>query len=213
MVLIAVVGVARLLVSRLRGRRTERDTDALHIVMGLAMAGMLEPRLSPVPDVAWTAVFAAAAAWFTWRAIRVRVRRRAGRWNCVNPAPHVVECAAMMYMLLPARTAGHGPAMAMPGMSIPPSANPAIALLLALFMLGYIVWTADQVTARSRASAPTISERHALVSDGPGQGGSLAPGAADGPSNLTAVVLAPRLAACYKIGMSIAMGYMLIAMV
>jgi Domain of unknown function (DUF5134) len=213
MLLIAAASAARLLVSRLRGRRTERDTDALHIVMGLAMAGMLEPRLSPVSDVAWTAVFAAAAAWFTWRAVRVRVRRRAGRWNCVNPAPHVVECAAMMYMLVPGRMEGHGPAMAMPGMSVPAAANPAVALLLALFMLGYIVWTADQVTARSRASALTISERNAVTSDGPGKGGALALGPAEGPANLTAVVLAPRLAACYKIGMSIAMGYMLIAMV
>jgi hypothetical protein len=212
MLLIAVASAARLLVSRLRGRRTERDTDALHIVMGLAMAGMLEPRLSPVPDVAWTVVFASAAGWFTWRAIRVRVRRRAGHWNCVNPAPHILECAAMTYMLVPGRMAGHGPAMAMPGTSVPPAANPAVALLLALFMLGYIVWTADQVTARSRATAPIISQRRAVTSDGPGQGGAIAPDPAEGSAPLPAVVLAPRLAACYKIGMSIAMGYMLIAM-
>jgi hypothetical protein len=211
MLLIAAACAARLLVSRLRERRIERDTDALHILMGVAMAGMLEPRLSGVPDVAWSAVFAAAAAWFTWQAIRVRVRRRAARWSCVHPAPHVVECAAMMYMLVPGRSAGHGPAMAMPGMTGLPTANPAVALLLALFMLGYIVWTADEVT--SRAKAPTISDQHtALTSDRHGRGRSPGSGPVDGPANLAAVVFAPQFAACYKIVMSIAMGYMLIAM-
>lgn len=213
MLLIAAASAARLLISRLRGRYTERDTDVLHVVMGLAMAGMLERRLSLVPDVAWIAVFAAAAAWFVWHTVRVRVRRRAGRWNCARPAPHIVECAAMIYMLVPGRSAGHGTAMAMPGMGVPPSANPAVALVLALFMLGYIVWTADQVTARSQGRAATISERHAAAADGLGQGGTLASGSAEASTNLTAVVLAPQFAACYKIGMSIAMGYMLIAMV
>ena len=213
MLLIAAASAARLLVSRLRGRRTERDTDALHVIMGLAMASMLEPRLSLVPEVAWSAVFAVAAAWFTWQAVRVRVRGRALCWSCARPAPHIVECAAMIYMLVPGRSAGHGTAMAMPGMSVPASANPAVALLLALFMLGYIMWTADQVTARSRALAPTVSERRPVTSDGPLQDGALASGPAEGSANLTAVVLAPQFAACYKIGMSIAMGYMLVAMV
>lgn len=213
MLLVAAASAVRLLVSRLRGRRTERDTDALHVLMGLAMAGMLEPRLSPVPDVAWSAVFASAAAWFTWQVARVSVRHRAGRWSCVHPAPHVVECAAMMYMLVPSRSVGHATGMAMPGMSVPPSANPAVAFLLALFMLGYIAWTADQVTARSRAGASTVSDLHGAVSDGHDQRSALASGPAERPANLATVVLAPQFSACYKIGMSIAMGYMLIAMV
>jgi hypothetical protein len=212
MLLIAAASAARLLLSRLRGRRIERDTDALHILMGLAMAGMLEPRLSPVPNGAWNAVFAAGAAWFAWQAIRVRFRRRESRRNCTHPAPHVVECAAMLYMLVPERSAGHAAAIAMPGMSVPPSANPAVALLLALFMLGYIVWTADQVTARSRAKTPATSERPAVARGGTGHGGALAWDRVEGPANLTAVVLAPQFAACYKIGMSIAMGYMLLGM-
>lgn len=213
MLLIAAASATRLLISRLRGRRTERDTDALHILMGLGMAGMLEPQLSPVPDVAWTAAFAAAAGWFMWQAVRVRVRHHASRWSCTHPAPHVVECAAMVYMLVPGRSVGHGTAMAMLGMSVPPSANPAVALLLALFMLGYIVWTADQVSARSRAAAPTMSERNTVASDRHDQRGVLASRPAGGSTNLATVVLAPQFSACYKIGMSIAMGYMLIAMV
>jgi Domain of unknown function (DUF5134) len=139
MLLIGAGCAARLAIWRLRGRGTEPDADALHVFMGVAMAGMLEPRLSPVPGPAWRAVFAAAAAWFAWQAIRAR-RRRPDGWRCAHPAPHAVECAAMIYMLLPAHPAGPGPATAMPGMSEPAAAaNPALALILALFMLGYIL--------------------------------------------------------------------------
>ena len=192
----------------------------MHVLMGIAMAGMLEPRLSPLPGVAWQAMFAAAAAWFGWQAIRARRRRPSG-WRCAHPAPHAVECAAMLYMLLPARSAGHAPAMAMPGMSGPAAAgsNPAIALVLALFMLGYVLWTTDRIAALSRGST--------AAAELPGTGPSLAAnatkpaaasqltlsaGASEPRRSVAGAPLAPRFAACYKIAMSIAMGYMLITM-
>jgi hypothetical protein len=181
MLLIAACSAGRLTVGRLRKRGTEPDVDALHVVMGVAMAGMLESRLSLGPPAVWQVVFTAAAAWFAWLAIRPRRQGwTASRW-CAHPAPHAVECAAMIYMLFPV---GHGPGTAMPGMGRPGSAgNPAIALVLALFMLGYVLWTTDRLAVMSRARA-----------------------AASG------AILAPRLAACYKIAMSVGMGYMLLAM-
>jgi hypothetical protein len=59
MIAIAVCCAGRLAVSRLHGRPAERDADGLHVLMGVAMAGMLAPRLSAVPAAAWSAVFAA----------------------------------------------------------------------------------------------------------------------------------------------------------
>lgn len=180
--LIAASSAARLAIWRLRGRPVEPDSDALHVLMGAAMAGMLEPRLSLVPAAAWSAVFAVAATWFGWRAIGARSRE--------HPVPHalahVIECAAMIYMLLPGLAASRGAAMAMPGTS-GVTANPAIAFIFAASMLGYVMWTADQLTTMSRAAAPVAGV----------------------PGN---AALAPRLAACYRIGMGIAMGYMLIGM-
>ena len=119
MLLVAASCTARLVIWRLRGRPTEPDADVLHVLMGVAMAGMLEPQLSPVPGTIWQAVFATAAAWFGWHAIGARGRRTPGSWRCAHPAPHAVECAAMVYMLQPARQAGHAPAMTMPGPSQP----------------------------------------------------------------------------------------------
>jgi hypothetical protein len=189
---------------RLRGRQTDADIDGLHVLMGVAMAGMLEPRLGLLPYTAWLAVFAAGAAWFTWRAIRPRARLRDRGHSHSHPAPHVVECATMIYMLLPGGPAGHARAMAMPGMSASGVANPAIALILALFMLGYMLWTADQLTARTPSRAPALSAHTAATPDRRGPAAALA--------HPAATVLSPRLAALSRIVMSVAMGYMLIGM-
>jgi hypothetical protein len=215
MLLVAATCAARLVISKARSRATEADADALHVLMGVAMAGMLEPRLGVVPAVAWQAMFASATAWFGWQAFRTR-RRPPGRWRCAHPAPHAVECAAMVYMLLPA---GHARAMAMPGMSGPAAAgsNPVIALVLALFMLGYVFWTTDRIATLSRARpaaadgvrgvAMPIAAAAERYSGTPAP-----PGARALPTSAVGVVLAPRFAAWYKITMSIAMGYMLITM-
>jgi Domain of unknown function (DUF5134) len=223
MIMVAVCSAGRLAVSRVRGRDTELDTDGLHVLMGVAMAGMLEQRLSPVPGTIWRAVFAAAAAWFAWQAIRARSARPGGS-RCAHPAPHAVECAAMVYMLLPAgsRPAGRAPGMAMPGMNGGAAAgNPALTLVLALFMLGYILWTIDRLASLSRARATVTAHGAAAGSPTPAAltasataraPGTASPGTiADGgaPGRLA---LAPRLATGYKIAMGIGMGYMLIMM-
>jgi hypothetical protein len=192
MLLIAASCAARLAISTTRGRRTETDADGLHVLMGIAMAGMVQPRLSFVPGTVWEAVFGVAAAWFGWWAIRPRTSTRPGGWRCAHPAPHAVECAAMVYMLVPGGSSPHSAAMTMPGMSrAAAGTNPAIAVLLALFMLGYVLWTTDRLAGHARTAVPAVS-------------------AAPSAHGVAGTLLAPRFAACYKIAMSIAMGYMLV---
>jgi hypothetical protein len=231
MILIAVYSAGRLVVSRARGRATEFDADGLHAVMGTAMAGMLTPRLSLLPDGIWATVFGIAAAWFGWHAIQARGSGRAGVLRCRYPVPHLVECVAMLYMLLPVhglRPAPGGAGMAMSGMSTSPghtASFPALAVVLALFMLGYVMWTTDRLTSLARAQAtmadpgvpwdhqPRVTVPLVRSPHGPGDAPGT-PGAArirrEDQAGLP--VLAPKLAACSKIAMSIAMGYMLILM-
>jgi hypothetical protein len=232
MIVIAVYCASRLAVSRLRHRPTEADADALHVVMGVAMTGMLVPQLSPLPAGGWEAAFGTAAAWFAWQAARTGRGIPPGGWRCRYPVPHMVECAAMLYALraMPgAQPASPGPPM--PGMGASAGAGgsfPMLALVLALFMLGYVVWTTDRLTSLTRARtavlAPGPARDHARVPVTPGALPAVsrndipdAPGVsstagtrhehpADGP------MLAPRLAACYKIAMGLTMGYMLITM-
>ena len=188
MLLLAGLSAGRMVASKVRRRQTEFDADGVHILMGIAMAGMFEPRLSPLPAGLWQAAFAAAAAWFARQAIwvRWRGRTRQPRAVCAHPAPHAVECVAMVYMLLPALSRASGRTTgAMPGMigsSGVAAGNPVLALMLAVFMLGYILWTADRLAILSRCKIAPIQ------------------------------ALAPRQAACTRIAMSIAMGYMLLMM-
>lgn len=197
MIAIAVYCVARLAASRLWHRATAVDADGLHVVMGVAMAGMLVPRLGSLPGSAWEGVFGVGAAWFAAQAVWARRGNPAGRWQCHYPVPHLVECGAMLYMFLAApgaRPAAPRTVMSMPGMSASPGAArslPALDLVLALFMLGYIVWTADRLTSEARAKTATATRS---------------------PVSASVPVLAPRLAESYKIAMGMAMGYMLILM-
>jgi hypothetical protein len=215
MILTAAYSASRLALSRLRGRATEFDADALHAVMGAAMAGMLVPRLNVLPDSAWMAVFGIGAAWFGWHAVRARGAHTSGGSLGRFPVPHLIECVAMLYMLLPLhglRPAYGGAGMAMAGMgasAASASSFPVLAVVLALFMLGYIVWTTDRLAALVRARATPALGRTAA----PPRGADGAVGTpADAGTQAGGVVLAPALAACGKLAMSITMGYMLILM-
>jgi len=227
MIVIAVYCASRLAVSRRWRRLTEADADALHVVMGVAMAGMLVPWLSPLPAGAWEAVFGAAAVWFAWQAARTGRRLPVSRSRCPYPVPHMIECAAMLYMLRAMPGAQpRNPGTPMPGMSASAGAGgsfPVLALVLALFMLGYIAWTTDRLAALARARtaipAPRPARDHARVPVTSGALPALSPDDPPGISSTAgtrhghpAPVLAPRLAACYKIAMGITMGYMLITM-
>ena len=227
-ILAGAYSASRLVISLRRGRATEPDADALHAVMGAAMAGMLVPRLSVLPGGVWLVIFGIAAAWFGWRAVRARGFAAVVGSPFRLPVPHLIECVAMLYMLLPVHGPGpaHGQAgMAMGGMGAyagPAGSFPVLAVILALFMLGYIVWTTDRLAslARARVAAagsgrdgqsaawvPVAVTPHAAA-DAPGRPatGTRRGDQAGGP------VLAPGLATCGKLAMSIAMGYMLLLM-
>jgi hypothetical protein len=192
MILTAAYCAGRLAACRLLGKRTEMGADLLHVLMGVAMAGMFEPGLSPVPGSIWRAVFTASAAWFGWQALRARSRSPARSWTA-SPVPHAVESAAMTYVFWSATPLSRSGAGApMPGMAAAPG-NLALTVVLAVFMIGYILCTAEVLTSPAPAS-------------------SAWPRLAGSQSRTDLPVLAPRLAACYKITMSIAMSYMLITM-
>ena len=182
----------RLALSRLRGPGDQFDADALHAVMGAAMAGMLVPRLNVLPDSAWMAVFSIGAAWFRWHAVRAWGARTSGGSLGRFPVPHLIECVAMLYMLLPLHGSrpAYGAGMAMAGMGASAASAgsfPALAVVLALFMLGYIVWTTDRLAALVRArTTPALARtaappattgwrrQHATRRRDPGSGARLA---------------------------------------
>lgn len=205
MIVTAAYCVTRLLAARLRGRPTAPAADIVHVVMGVAMAGMLVPRLSLLPAGAWEVVFGAAVGWFGGQVIRAW-RGTGGGAQAAHQAPHLLASGAMLYMFVavsPASAGLAGPAMAasaaMGGHSAATIRFPFLAFVFALALLGHVVW----VTDRLPALAPVSALRQA------GGGAGAWPGAAPYPRGAP---LSPRLAASCEIVMGITMGYMLIMM-
>jgi len=204
---VAIYCAARLVAARRWHRPTEVDTDGAHVIMGVAMAGMLLSGLRTLPSAIWEVVFAAGAAWFGYRMLQARRGARPSPWRSSHPLPHLVECAAMvfMFLILPASAAAGA---ATSGMSVTMTATESrfsfLTLPLALYLLGYVVWLGDRVTLR----APALATAPASAGPGPGPGyGSGSP--SPEPAR---PYLAPRCTAICKITMGITMGYMLILM-
>ena len=131
MLLIAAYCVARLITARLWHRDTDHAVDAVHIAMGVAMAGMIVPRWDPLPARTWEVIFAVAALWFGGLAIRD------GRH-----LPHVLGSAAMLYMYA---VASDAPSMSGMSMAGPSSGIPVVSAALALALLSYVWRTATQL--------------------------------------------------------------------
>ncbi|MGH3177949.1 MAG: DUF5134 domain-containing protein [Streptosporangiaceae bacterium] len=210
---VAVYCAGRLVVARRGHRPTELDTDGAHVIMGVAMAGMFVSGLRTLPSAIWEVVFAAAAVWFGCRMLQGRRGAQPSPWHSSHPLPHLVECAAMvfMFLILPASAAAGA---ATSGMSMTMTATESrfsfLTLPLALYLVGYVVWLGDRVTLHAPAAAPAlaiaIATAPASAGSGPGYGsGSRSPESAR-------PYLAPRCAAICKITMGITMGYMLILM-
>jgi hypothetical protein len=246
MLLVAAVSAARLAAARPwgNGRRAAlADIDLAHLLMAIAMAGMLVASLQTLPDGAWEAVFAVMTAWFAYRVLRDAqvsgVRALAGG-HC---APHLIHAGAMLYMFLAvAAPTAHGSG-GMSGMGGGMSGMgtlelPFLAFLFALALVGYSIWDLDQL------SGPGTSGHYSLaVARAPsapvlaGVGASAGPGATavlTEPASLPMVtetietapevppasapadgtgVLAPWVATGCRIAMGITMAFMLVIMI
>jgi Domain of unknown function (DUF5134) len=161
MLVVAAVSAARLAAAQpWRHGSVIIDTDIAHLLMAIAMAGVLAPGLSTLPDAAWEVVFGAMIAWFAVRVARdaraTGVRALAGG-HC---APHLVHSGAMLYMFL-GMTSAAGAMAGMPGMSAGSSStlmlsDPTLAFVFALILIGYSIWDLDQLSGRrySLTTAP-----------------------------------------------------------
>lgn len=215
--------LARLAVSWLRHRPTDRQVDGMHLLMGFAMAGMLVPRLRLLWTGGWEIIFAAGAAAFAWRI--VRAARPGAPHRPSHDAQHLLSCGAMLYMLaflapLATRAASADSAEAVMSGSAHPGSS--VPLVLAVALLGCVVWTADRMSSMAPVAAltaviPAVAAGSPGAAGLPGATGS--PGAAGSPlaagpgAPAAPVPLSARLSACCEIAIGVTMGYMLIVMI
>jgi len=214
-VMVAIAGYCaiRPVVARRWKRYTEHDVDLAHVLMGVAMAAMLELRLTEPWDSAWAVVFAGAAAWFGGRAALARWRGRRGtagraerggrnaRSLTGHHLTHLLSCGGMAFMLLAATAPRTARVMSMasaPATGRPVAGASAAAVVLPVLALGLVLATAGSVVlATDRLAVAAVRPARQLPSSGQ-----------DGANALP--LLCPRLAGSCQIAMGIAMIYMLV---
>jgi hypothetical protein len=187
MLVVAAVSAARLVAARpWRGGRGAAlaDIDVAHLLMAIAMAGMLASSLQTLPDGAWEVIFGVLLAWFAYRVARdaqVSGFRALAGGHC---APHLIHAASMLYMFLALTTpAAHGTGW-MGGMagSAGTLEFPLLAFIFTLLLAGYTIWDLDQLSGPGASghyslAAPRLAPVAVLASVASG-------GAAGGPDGL-----------------------------
>jgi hypothetical protein len=162
MLVVAAVSAARLVAARpWQPGAIITDTDISHLLMGIAMAGMLASSLTTLPNGAWVVVFAVLTVWFGYRVVRDYRASGARALAVGHCAPHLVHSAAMLYMFLaitgPVASGGAGMSgmNGMTGMST--LSYPTLAFLFALILAGYTIWDLDQLSSLRHSLAVAVA--------------------------------------------------------
>jgi Domain of unknown function (DUF5134) len=233
MLAVAAVSAARLVAARVwRGGPASADTDIAHLLMALAMAGMLASSLTTLPAGAWEAIFGLLTAWFAVRVVRdarAEGTRALASGHC---APHLVHSAAMLYMFLALGAPVGGGMSGMSGPGTQTLEYPTLAFAFALTLAGYSVWDIDQLAGEravaraaglalagaALAGVPVLAGaesgpvRSASAVDGrPADDHTIAERPADGVGG--AALLSPGVTMGCRIAMGVTMAFMLIIMI
>jgi len=228
MLVVAGVSAARLAVARpWRPDSVVIDTDIAHLLMAIAMAGMLAPSLRTFPSAVWELIFGALIVVFGFRVVRDArgngVRALAGG-HC---APHLVHSAAMLYMFLAIGPAAGMAAMAgmsdMSGMEV--LKYPTLAFAFTLILVGYAIWDLDQLSGRRYSLASTRIHATAVPAMAGAESAAFSglpvpvrpDAAARGGGDVSAVggavgrlLLSPAITVGARIVMGVAMAFMLL---
>ena len=230
MIATAAYCVGRLVYARARNLTTHRDVDGLHVLMGVAMAGMLSTHLASLAPVrgalhaVWLMVFAGSTAWFGYRAVTFRTARGRGRLSCGESGPliHVFGSAAMLYMFAAAGSGGVMTAMSGSGTASTSSAAaasggpvrlPEVGVLLAVLATGAAVVVLDRLATTVTAATGTATAATAATASVSVQAAVPVgfPAASLRTEPVTRRILAPRAAECCHLAMCVTTAYMLIA--
>jgi len=165
MLVVAAVSAARLVAARpWQPGAIITDTDISHLLMGIAMAGMLASSLTTLPNGAWAVVFGVLTVWFGYRVLRDYRASGARALAVGHCAPHLVHSAAMLYMFLAITgpVASGGASMSgmngMSGMTGMSTLNyPTLAFLFALVLAGYAIWDLDLLSSLRRGFAVAVA--------------------------------------------------------
>jgi uncharacterized protein DUF5134 len=207
MLAVAAVSAARLAAARL-GRAVLADTDAAHLLMAIAMAGMLAPGLAPLPGTAWDVVFGLQTGWFGFRVARDVRATGVGALAGGHRAPHLAHSAAMLYMFMAvAAPAAGGPGPgSMGGPAMRTLGYPTLAFVFALILAGYSIWDLDRLSG----GRYSLAGRRVALAGVPATGNCPVTSSGSAPAM---DVLSPASTVGCRIVMGITMALMLLIMI
>ena len=206
MLVVAAVSAARLFVLRpwrLGRAAVIADIDVSHLLMAIAMVGMLAAGLSTLPNDAWEVVFGVLTAWFAFQVTRDARREGSRALAAGHCTPHLVHAGAMLYMFLaltaPAAGGGSGMAGMGGGSGMQTLSLPLLAFLFALVLIGYSVWDLDRLSGPGAGPHYSLAVPHlvpaaVLVGAPAGAGASAAPAVALAPDDGVTTVAQPGVA-------------------
>jgi hypothetical protein len=152
MLLVTAISAGRLVAGRpWAGSTGDADIDIAHLLMGIAMAGMLVASLTTLPNGLWDAIFAVLTVWFGWRVYRESRGQGARVLADGHHMPHLVHSAAMLYMFVALNaTAGSGGGMSgmggSSGMAMQTLSAPVVAFIFILWLAAYVVLDLDRLS-------------------------------------------------------------------
>jgi hypothetical protein len=215
MLLVAEVSAGQLVLARAWNRRggTDADIAVSHLLMGIAMASILVPGLSALPNAVGEVVFAVMTTWFAWRLRRESRGRGAAAVARGHYAPHLVHSAAMLYLF----AALAGPSVAGSGISVsgtggssgglPTLHAPTLALIFALLLIAFAIHDLDRPAG--------VDGYFHVVGRRSVPAGSALAAAAAGPAAHTAehLLLSPAVAKGCQVAIGVAMAFILIIVI
>ena len=236
MLAVAAVSAARLVAAQPWQRGAViTDTDISHLLMGIAMAGMLAAGLTTLPNDVWAAIFGVLMVWFGYRVVRDYRASGARALAVGHCAPHLVHSAAMLYMFLAITAPAAGGGAGMGGMGGASGMStlhvPTLAFVFALILIGYTIWDLDQLSglrfgvaaavagatspALVGASAGAVAGSGAVgaPADSPAGYGGAGYGAGAGRSGSTPILDSLGIVVGCRIAMGVTMALMLIIMI
>jgi hypothetical protein len=214
MFLVAEVSAGQLVIARAWTRRDIGGADIAvsRLLAGIAVAGLLVPGLSILPNAAWEVVFAVMTAWLAWR-LWLESRGRGAAMARGHYAAPLVQSAAMLYIFaaLGAQSVSSTGGMAgMAGWSsggLPALHAPTLALIFALLLVAFAVHDLDRragVDGYFRTvGRPVVPARSALAA------------AATGPAAYTAerLLLSPAVVKGCQVTIGVTTAFLLIIMI
>ena len=178
MVSVSTYCLGRLLVAKRWDRRNDYGVNISHVLMGLAMAGMLVPRWDPLSDRIWIVAFSVIAAWFAAMSVRfvgehgLRGSDEGHAHHISHNLIHMTMACTMVYMYEVSARAGSsstGAAMSGAVARVQPDYL-GLSFVFIVTLLASAVWQIDAlgkfsprrmalIEARGGAEAPRRGDR------------------------------------------------------